>query len=80
MYHCPSDAGKLNGPSYAINGWLEYGFSEAAMNQPTQTVILGEKATEIGEEHFLWWTAPWPAWPPVQDASITAHRYCAESD
>ncbi len=72
VYHCPSDAGTAVGPSYAINAWLEFGFAESGMNRPSETAILAEKRGEIGEEHFVFWKAPWPTWPPTLNTSIQA--------
>jgi prepilin-type N-terminal cleavage/methylation domain-containing protein/prepilin-type processing-associated H-X9-DG protein len=70
VYHCPSDSGKIIGPSYAINSWLEFGFSESAINRPAETIVIAEKRGEIEEEHFTWWLAPWPTWPLAQNTSI----------
>jgi len=62
IYHCSSDAGKA-GPSYGINAYFEYGLNEAQVVESSASVILGEKRGSIGEEHFVWWIAPWPSWP-----------------
>lgn len=70
VYHCPSDSGKV-GPSYSLNAWFEYGFSESGMNRPAECVVLGEKRGDIDEEHFVWWQSPWPGWPLVQNTPVS---------
>lgn len=62
VYHCPSDSGKA-GPSYGIDAYFEFGLNESEVNEPSASVILGEKRASTGEEHFVWWIAPWPTWP-----------------
>ncbi len=84
VYHCPSDPGEV-GPSYSINAWLEFGFGEEKMNKPSETIVIAEKRGEIEEEHFVWWTAPWPGWPlavntPITPVEETLNNIDASSD
>lgn len=72
VYHCPGDASRGIGPSYGVNSWFEYGFAETTMNYPAATVVLAEKRSDIEGEHFVWWVAPWPAWPPTLNTPIIA--------
>jgi prepilin-type N-terminal cleavage/methylation domain-containing protein/prepilin-type processing-associated H-X9-DG protein len=73
IYHCPSDSGYA-GPSYGLNSFLLYKVEEVHIERPSQTVLVAEKAGSVPQEHFVWWEAPWPDFPPKPGTPIKDHE------